>query len=134
MKRIGMRVAALAACAFVVATGFAADEKSLSVKQCMQCQQKMSKAVGAAAAAGKWDDAAKSSKTWLKAAEDMGKNNPPKGEKESWKTLTEKYLTSVKTIDESVGKKDADGVKKALEPFSGNKNCGECHGPHKPKK
>jgi cytochrome c556 len=125
-------VAAAVAVALVYFAGANADEKApQEIKVCMKCQNKARNAIGAAAKKSEWDKASESSKTWLAAAGDMGKNKPPLGDEKSWKEQTEKYLTNVKAVDDAVGKKDADAVGKALGTFGAS--CGGCHSKHKPK-
>ncbi len=51
------------------------------------------------------------------AYEAMGKNEPPKGDKEEWKKKSEALVKAVKDDDK-------DAFKKAV-------NCGDCHSAHK---
>jgi len=125
-------VVAAVAVALVYFTGANADEKTpMQVKACMKCQNKARNAIGSAAKSNDWDKAAESSKTWLAAASDMGKNKPPLGDEKSWKEQTDKYLTNVKAVDTAVGKKDSDAVAKALGTFGAS--CMGCHSKHRPK-
>lgn len=63
-------------------------------------------------------EASKDEKTKLQEAyEAMGKNEPPKGEKEDWKKRSEALVKAVKDDDK-------DGFKKAV-------NCKDCHSAHK---
>jgi cytochrome c556 len=119
------------AVAMVAYLGNAIAAETLEIKDCMKCQNKSRKEISDAAKGGKWDDASTSSKAWLEAAEAMGKNDPPLGDKKSWKDQTDKYLTNVKAVDSAVGKKDPSALTKALGTFGAS--CGGCHSKHKPK-
>jgi hypothetical protein len=83
--------------------------------------------IKSAAKGAKWDDAAEYAKALALFGEGLGKNKPPKGDEKSWKTLTEKYAATTKSVVEAVGKKDAKATNAAL----GKINCGECHKAHK---
>jgi cytochrome c556 len=135
--RFSVKVVAIAVLTAVVAwmggTNSSAEEKTLEIKACMKCQNTVRGELNKLAKAKEvnWDDASKKSKTWLAAANDMGKNKPPMGDEKSWKEQTEKYVTNVKAVDEAVGKKDATSLTKALGTFGAS--CGGCHSKHKPK-
>ncbi len=106
--RFSVKVFAVAIMAAVIAyLGNAVAAESMNIEDCMKCQNKARKQIATAAKKGNWDDAAKSSKSWLTAANDIGKNKPPIGDPKSWKEQTTKYLTNVKAVDSAVGKKDA---------------------------
>jgi len=134
--RLSLKVAMVAALAAIVAYiggATAEDKKALDIKGCMKCQNTARGSI-LPKEKGKevdWDAAAKKTKTWLSAAEDLAKNSPPVGDEKSWKDQTAKYLTNVKAVDDAVGKKDAAAVGKALGTFGAS--CGGCHSKHKPK-
>jgi cytochrome c556 len=86
--------------------------------------------VAAAAKGKKWDDAKKPVEQWVKLAGSLGKNDPPKGEKDSWKKLTGNYEKTVKELAAAVKGEKEDGVKSALASIT--KSCGACHKAHKP--
>lgn len=88
--------------------------------------------IGASAKAGKWEDAQKYAKDLIHAADALGRNKPPIGTPESWAALTKKYATNAKALADATEKKDPEAAKAALGKLS--MSCGECHGPHKPKK
>lgn len=127
-------MAALAAVVVYFGGANAADDKPVNIKGCMKTQNSVSNQLGKMAKAKKpnWEDASKKSKTWLAAAEDMGKNKPPLGGADSWKTQTTLYVTNVKEVDEAVSKKDAAALTKSLAIFKST--CTDCHKVHKPKK
>ncbi len=124
-------LAALAAVVVYFGGANAADEKTLDVKACMKCQNMVRGGLIPKKGEPNWEEASKKSKAWLNAAESIGKNAPPIGEKDSWKEQTGKYLTNVKAVDEAVTKKDAAAVSKSLATFGAS--CGGCHSKHKPK-
>lgn len=83
--------------------------------------------IKAAVKGEKWDDAKEYAKTLAAFGEALGKSKPEKGDEKSWKTLSDKYAASTKTVLEGAEKKDAKVVQKGL----GAINCGECHKVHK---
>ena len=85
---------------------------------------------GVKASDPKWDDMGKQAKDYKKLIDFLAKNNPPKGDKSSWETMTKKYSEGAAKVEEAVSKKDKDGTTKALESM--NKMCGSCHKAHKP--
>jgi cytochrome c556 len=125
-------VTAAVAVALIYFPGANADEKTpMEIKACMKCQNKAKNAIDSAAKKKEWDKAAESSKTWLAAAGDLGKNKPPVGDDKSWKEQTEKYVSNVKAVDTAISKKDGDAVTKALATVG--TSCKECHPKHRPK-
>ncbi len=128
MKRFGLK-SALFALLVAIGVATAADDKGQTIKQCMKCQNTSKAAIEKSVKAEKWDDAVKTSKTWLKAAEDLGKNKPKKGDEDSWKEKTGKYLDTVKDVSAAVEKKDAEATTKGLKAVGGQ--CGDCHKAHK---
>jgi cytochrome c556 len=78
---------------------------------------------------GKWDDAAKVSKDIKKGGEDLAKNDPHKGDKESWKKLTKSYGENTKAMADAIDKKDKDAFEKAGKAIGGS--CKGCHDSHK---
>jgi cytochrome c556 len=124
-----LAVAVVAAAAVCLGDALAAETRE--IKDCMKCQNTSRKELAAQAKEGKWDDAAKTSKTWLEAAGDLAKNKPPLGDEKSWKEQTDKYVTNVKAVDSAVAKKDATALSKALGTVGSS--CGGCHSKHKPK-
>jgi hypothetical protein len=105
--------------------------KSLTTKQIMAAQNKLKGEVPKLVDAKKWDDVEAKAKAWVAAAEDLCKNSPKKGEADSWKELTGKYLEETKHLLEAAGKKDAEKAKAALAYLSDGKTCGGCHSKHK---
>ncbi len=85
--------------------------------------------IKAAVKGEKWEDAEKYAKTLAFFGENLGKNKQPKGDAESWKTLTEKYAATTKSLYEATEKKDAKAANTALGALGGS--CGGCHKIHK---
>jgi cytochrome c556 len=86
--------------------------------------------IAAAHKANKLDDAKKPVEEWVKLAGALGKNEPPKGEKDSWKKMTGTYEKSVKDLAAAVKGDKADGVKTAMAAIG--RSCAGCHKAHKP--
>ena len=76
----------------------------------------------------KWEDANKYAKSLALLGEALAKNKPPKGEADSWKKLTTKYVENTKLVLKGTEDKDVKAVNKGL----GGINCGECHKAHQP--
>jgi cytochrome c556 len=139
MNRMYVLAGALALAVVVTASVQAEDDKDKkdgkvpSIKKIMQAthsktgfRAKYQQAVKG----GDWEKAEKIAKDWLTCAENLAKNEPPKGEKQDWEKMAKNYTKAVKNIEEASGKKDAEQVKDSLG-FIG-KSCGTCHKAHKP--
>lgn len=63
-----------------------------------------------------------------KLATELTKNEPTKGPKDSWETLTKKYLESATDLNKAAKGEDKAGVKAAFTKL--DKSCGECHKVH----
>src|SRR5262245_59077926 len=120
-----LAVAAVAAAAACMGDALAAE--TVKISESMKCQNGASMSLKKLAKKNKydWDEAAKSTKSWVEAAGDLAKNKPPLGEEKSWKDQTDKYLTNVKAVDAAVQKKDSAALGKAMTTFDGS--CGGCH-------
>ena len=78
-----------------------------------------------------WDAIGKTTKDFVILGAAMAKNDPPKGEKESWKKLADKYFANAKGLDDAAKDKDIDKLKAAQKSMAGS--CNACHEAHKPK-
>jgi cytochrome c556 len=110
------------------------DKKPLTTKQVMgkmNGKKGLPAKTNEAAAAGKWEDAVKSAKEAKAVGEALGKNQPKKGDKESWEKLTKEYAEKAKELLEAAEKKDAMEVKKLSEVWTKNQNCKTCHDSHR---
>jgi hypothetical protein len=78
-----------------------------------------------------WEIIQKQSKELLELGTALGKNTPPKGDKESWEKLTKKYVEIATILEGAAEKKE---LKKAQSAQAGIKTmCAMCHPLHKPK-
>jgi cytochrome c556 len=80
-----------------------------------------------AAKAEQWDDAQKYAKSLAAFGESLGKNKPPKGDAESWKSMTEKYAEATKAVFKATEEKNAKAVNTGL----GKIDCKGCHSKHR---
>ncbi len=127
---LGLGVLALA-----FSTASATDDAPPSIKKVMQVLNK-----GGNAASGKlkkalssgspdWTTIKDSSKQFAELGTTLGKNDPPKGGADSWKSLTESYATDCKALDVAAQKEDLAGTKAAFQKLS--TSCMTCHKSHK---
>ncbi len=80
--------------------------------------------------AAKWDDLTTKAKELVPLAKALGKNDPPKGSKESWKKLTDSYAKAAEDLQAAAEKKDATA---AATAFKGLTACMACHSVHRGK-
>jgi hypothetical protein len=76
-----------------------------------------------------WADVQKKTKEFVKLAGMLSKFDPPKGEKSSWKKLSDAYTAEVKTLDDAAGKKDQAAATKANDKLK--TGCMPCHDAHR---
>ncbi len=76
-----------------------------------------------------WKAIQSSAKAFATLGAALGKNEPPKGEKASWETLTVAYATESKALEDAAEKKDLGGTKEAFKNLS--MSCMSCHRAHK---
>jgi mono/diheme cytochrome c family protein len=69
-------------------------------------------------------------KEYLRHAEFVGKNDPPKGEKESWTKLTAALATTAASLDKAAQAKDKDAALAAQKELK--ESCDACHKVHRP--
>lgn len=136
MRSLVRRVVAAAAVGGLAlalsAAGTAADSKSPDVETIMKKVAGKKGLCAACATAGKaanWEDAQKSAKELKELGAALGKNPCPKGDGESWKTLTKKYAEQTTAISTAAEKKDAAALSTAVGAFT--KSCKTCHDSHK---
>ena len=79
----------------------------------------------------KWDDAQKQAKIMADLGGKLGKNDPPKGDKDDWEKLTKKFAKEAKAVADAAEKKDKDAATTAIKAFQNKKNCDGCHSMHK---
>ncbi len=76
-----------------------------------------------------WDAIQKTTEEIAKYGKALGKNDPEKGDKESWKKLTGKLADNTKELDDAADAKDLDKVKASQKSIGGS--CKACHDAHK---
>jgi cytochrome c556 len=76
-----------------------------------------------------WATVQKEAKTYVKYAVDLPKNDPPKGDKASWKKLATAFATNSKALDAAAEKEDLAAAKAAFRKLGGS--CKACHDAHK---
>jgi cytochrome c556 len=76
-----------------------------------------------------WDDVKKDTKEIARLAAQLGKLDPPKGDKESWQKLTKAYADNAKALDAAAAKMDKDAAKTVSEKMG--KSCDVCHMAHR---
>jgi hypothetical protein len=76
-----------------------------------------------------WDDIKKETLEYVKFVDALGKNDPPRGEKDSWAKLSKEYVESARALDDAAQKKDR---KAALAAHTKITNaCKTCHMEHR---
>jgi len=78
-----------------------------------------------------WEEVQKKTKELVKLGTSLGKNEPSKGEKESWEKLTKLYLDTAKQLDKSAQAKEKSKAVAAQTKLT--KMCAACHKAHKGK-
>jgi len=109
-----------------------ADDKPMTIKQIMKISHGKDgyrSKVDAAVKGKDFDTATSVAKDWEKAAIDLGKNTPPKGEAESWKKLTDAYTKNIQAMLKAASDKNAKGVQASLKTVGSS--CGACHKSHR---
>jgi cytochrome c556 len=136
MKRMAMIVAAAAVVAlgaWAVCPAGAAD-KPHDIKEIMN---KLNKPGAIGPNLGKdlkeddldWDEIQRETKEYAQYAEDLGKNDPPRGDKSSWASLTRAYAENAKQMDFSAQQKDRQGTQAAHKKLMDS--CTACHKVHR---
>ena len=77
----------------------------------------------------KWDEVKKNAEVMKVYGETIGEFDPPKGDKASWKKMTEKYKEETADMFKAAEKKDAAGVDKVVKSIQNS--CKGCHSAHK---
>ncbi len=76
-----------------------------------------------------WTTVQKETKTYVKYAVDLPKNDPPKGDAASFKKLATAFATNVKALNSAAEKEDLPATKAALGKITGS--CKTCHDAHR---
>ncbi len=77
-----------------------------------------------------WTAIGKTTKDFVILGAALEKNEPPKGDKASWKKLADKYFADSKSLDDAASAKDLTALKAAQKAMGGS--CKSCHTAHKP--
>jgi hypothetical protein len=136
MKRMAIIVGTLAVVlivAWMIGLAGAAD-KPHDIKEIMN---KLNKPVAIGPNLGKdlkeddldWDEIQRETKEYAQYAEDLGKNDPPRGDKGSWSNLTKAYADNAKQMDFSAQQKDRKGTQAAHKKLMDS--CTACHKVHR---
>jgi cytochrome c556 len=113
----------------------AADTKSPTIEEIMQKVNKgkdaLHSTVGQQLKANTIDWAAvqKNTKDYANLAEFLGKNDPPKGDKASWESLTKAYTDDAKALNDAAGKNDKTAALAVHQKISDS--CMTCHQAHR---
>lgn len=132
LSRMAALMALLALFGLTMSSG-AADEPS--IKDIMNKAHKGGNSILAKlgkdlkAASPDWAEVTKLSKELVSLGNALGKNKPPKGEKESWDKLTMAYQDTAKALLSAAEKKDQKTAAASQKKLSGM--CGACHKAHK---
>ena len=100
------------------------DEKVPSVKKIMDVLHKGEKGVLRKAKAAlkgdspDWAEVLKDAKEIAKYGAYLAKNDPPKGDKESWEKLAKAYASNAKTLEEAAEKEDLAKARAATKKLS----------------
>jgi cytochrome c556 len=76
-----------------------------------------------------WDEIQRETKEYAQYAEELGKNDPPRGDKGSWSSLTKAYADNAKQMDFSAQQKDRKGTQAAHKKLMDS--CMACHQVHR---
>jgi hypothetical protein len=134
MKRATVLLTALAL-SLAAASAEAQGDKVPPVKEIMG---KLNKPTGLYFNIGKelrendpmWADVQKDAKEVAKLAAVLGKNAPPRGDKESWAKLTKDYAANAVTLEKAAAAKDQAAARAAYAKMGGE-TCNTCHKAHK---
>jgi len=84
-----------------------------------------------AAPAPNWDQIQKTTKDFVILGASLEKNDPPKGDKGSWKKLADSYFADAKALDDAVNAKNQAAAQAAHKKLAAS--CKSCHALHKGK-
>jgi hypothetical protein len=118
-----------------VAAAGAQDKKTPTIKQVMEKLHKganppianLRKALQAEEP--DWSAIQKTTKDFVILGAALAKNNPPRGDKESWAKLARQYFTAAKAMDDAAEQKDKPATLAARAKLAGS--CMACHRVHK---
>jgi hypothetical protein len=76
-----------------------------------------------------WDSIQPKTKEYAQLAAELGKHEPPSGDKESWKQHTSQFANDATVLDQAAQKKDLQAAKAAQDKL--NNSCMGCHRAHR---
>jgi cytochrome c556 len=76
-----------------------------------------------------WEAIDKTTEDIAKYGKALGKNDPEKGSKDSWKKLSDKFAENTKALHEAADAKDMDKLKASQKAIGGS--CKSCHDVHR---
>jgi cytochrome c556 len=76
-----------------------------------------------------WDEIQRHTKEFADLAQTLSKNDPPRGQKDSWEKLTKEYAQNAKSMDEAASRKDQKGAQMAHAKLAAA--CKSCHDAHR---
>jgi hypothetical protein len=76
-----------------------------------------------------WTDARSKTRELVGLATTLGKRVPPRGERKSWTSWTNRYLVGAKVLDASIARKDRKNAQAALAQL--RTLCAGCHREHR---
>ena len=112
----------------------AQDEKTPTIKDVMKLHKGANAPLGKLGKALKsdspdWKDIQKTTKDFVVLGASLEKNDPPKGDKASWKKLADGYLANAKALDEAAKAEDKSAALEAHGKITAS--CKSCHVAHK---
>ena len=131
---IGSALVVVSAATFAGRAG-AADEKKPTIKQIMVKLHKGAKSPLAKvkselnSESPNWEAVEKQSKDFVILGASLAKNEPKKGNKESWKQLADQYYDDAKALDDAAEAKDKAAASAAFQRLGAS--CKACHQKHK---
>ena len=134
MKRVAIALVSLMPVLALISPAVPAQGEKVEIKQIMA---KVNKPEGLYFAVAKelkaedtnWDDVKKDTKEIARLGALVGKNDPPKGEKDSWQTLTKAYAENTKALETAAAKMDKTAAQAASEKIG--TSCTVCHKAHR---
>lgn len=116
--------------------GAADKEKSSTIKEIMGTLHKGGKAPFAALKTAlksdspNWGHVRKETKLYASCSAGLTKNDPPKGDKESYQKLAKAFASNARALDEAAKKEDLNSARDSFKKIGSS--CAACHKSHKP--
>jgi hypothetical protein len=78
----------------------------------------------------KWGEIQQQTAELVALAKLLAKNDPPRGDKDSWQKFTQQYLQNAKKLDDAAQRKDKQSASAARDKLG--RSCTGCHRVHRP--